>query len=223
MDNWLKLQEQINIRFQNASLLREAFTHSSYTNEHKRHNERIEFLGDAVLQLAVAHHLYEHYPHWPEGKLTFVRSAIVREQALYKLAKSLSLGDYLMLGRGENLSGGRERPSLLADAFESLVGAIYLDAGWVATMQFLNRTMFPEIEAYIAKGIIDAKSRLHEKAQHHGNKNVEYVVIEERGPANEREFVIDVRIEGQTLGIGTGRSKKEAEQQAAAMALEQWS
>ncbi|MCI3919059.1 ribonuclease III [Paenibacillus sp. TRM 82003] len=222
MDAWKRLEQQLNIEFRDASLLREAFTHSSYVNEHKNatHNERIEFLGDAVLQLAVSQYLYRVYPEWSEGKLTFVRAAIVREQALSKLAKTIGLGECMRLGRGEELSGGRERPSLLADAFEAFVGAIYLDQGWDAAIGFLERYMFPEIEAYVARGVIDAKSRLHEKVQQHALGAVEYAVVEERGPANDREFVIEARLLGSSYGVGTGRSKKEAEQEAAAEALE---
>jgi ribonuclease-3 len=222
MNGWKQLQKQLNIEFKDASLLREAFTHSSYVNEHKdaTHNERIEFLGDAVLQLAVSQHMYRLYPGWSEGKLTFVRAAIVREQALSVLAKRLDLGRYVRLGRGEELSGGRERPSLLADVFEAFVGALYLDAGWDAVIDFLERYMFPEIEAYVARGVIDAKSRLHEKVQQLALGAVLYAVIEERGPANDREFVIEARIQGVTYGAGTGRSKKEAEQEAAAEALQ---
>ncbi|HZG55322.1 ribonuclease III [Paenibacillus sp.] len=221
MSDFSALERQLNITFRNASLLREAFTHSSYVNEHKdaTHNERIEFLGDAVLQLAVSQHLYRVYPAWPEGKLTFVRAAIVREQALSKLAKQLSFGEYLRLGRGEDLSGGRERPSLLADAFEAFVGALYLDAGWDAVIDFLSAHMFPEIEAYVERGVIDAKSRLHERAHRLSLEAVEYVVVDTRGPANDREFVIEARIGGETYGSGTGRTKKEAEQEAAAEAL----
>jgi len=217
-----RLERELHIQFRDASLLREAFTHSSYVNEHKdaTHNERIEFLGDAVLQLAVSQYLYRTYPDWSEGKLTFVRAAIVREQALSKLARRLSLGEYLRLGRGEDLSGGRERPSLLADVFEAFVGALYLDAGWDAVIDFLSRHMFPEIEAYVARGVIDAKSRLHEKVQQLAIGAIEYAVVEERGPANDREFVIEARIRGETYGVGTGRSKKEAEQEAAAEALQ---
>lgn len=221
MNGWKELQQQLNIEFRDASLLSEAFTHSSYVNEHKNatHNERIEFLGDAVLQLAVSQHLYRVYPGWSEGKLTFVRAAIVREQALAAIARKLSLGSYVRLGRGEELSGGRERASLLADVFEAFVGAIYLDAGWEAVIAFLERHMFPEIEAYVARGVIDAKSRLHEKVQQLVLGGIDYAVIEERGPANDREFVIEARIQGETYGSGTGRSKKEAEQEAAAEAL----
>jgi len=224
MDAFAKLQRQLNIQFRDASLLREAFTHSSYVNEHKdaTHNERIEFLGDAVLQLAVSQYLYRVYPTWPEGKLTFVRAAIVREQALSKLAKKLSLGEYLRLGRGEDLSGGRERPSLLADVFEAFVGALYLDGGWDAVISFLTEHMFPEIEAYVERGVIDAKSRLHEKVQQLALGAVEYVVREERGPANDREFVIEARIQGEAYGSGSGRTKKEAEQEAAAKALQRF-
>lgn len=219
--DWERLQSELHIRFKDQALLREAFTHSSYVNEHRdaTHNERLEYLGDAVLQLAVADHLFRTYPNWPEGKLTFVRAAIVREGALSKLAKGLSLGSYALLGRGEELSGGRTRPALLADMFEALIGAIYLDAGWIAVLRFLQKHMFPEIESYVARGVIDAKSRLHERVQHEALGTIEYAVVEERGPANEREFVIEARLNGKTLGSGVGRTKKEAEQEAAAEAL----
>lgn len=221
MNDFAALESQLHIRFRDASLLREAFTHSSYVNEHREatHNERLEFLGDAVLQLAVSQHLFRVYPDWPEGKLTFVRAAIVREEALCALAKKLSLGGFLRLGRGEELSGGRERPSLLADVFEALVGALYLDAGWDAVIAFLGAQMFPEIEAYVARGVIDAKSRLHAAAHRLSVESVEYVVVDMRGPANEREFIIEARIGGETYGAGAGRTKKEAEQLAAAEAL----
>lgn len=220
--DWERLEGELHIRFGNRALLREAFTHSSYVNEHRdaTHNERLEYLGDAVLQLAVADYLFRTYPSWPEGKLTFVRAAIVREGALSKLAVRLSLGSYALLGRGEELSGGRSRASLLADLFEALVGAIYLDAGWEASQRFLAAHMFPEIESYVARGVIDAKSRLHERVQHKGLGTIEYAVVEERGPSNEREFVIEARLNGLAVGSGVGRTKKEAEQEAAAEALE---
>ncbi|WP_199617895.1 ribonuclease III [Paenibacillus alkalitolerans] len=219
--DWERLQTELDIRFNNAELLREAFTHSSYVNEHRdaTHNERLEYLGDAVLQLAVAEHLFRVYPQWPEGKLTFVRAAIVREGALFRLAKGLSLGSYALLGRGEELSGGRTRPALLADMFEALVGAIYLDSGWDAVLRFLHKHMFPEIESYVARGVIDAKSRLHERVQQEGLGAIEYAVVEERGPANDRQFVIETRLNGKTWGSGVGRTKKEAEQEAAAEAI----
>ncbi len=221
MTSWSTIQERFHLVFQDASLLREAFTHSSYANEHRHttSNERIEFLGDAVLQLAVSHHLYTKYPDWSEGQLTFVRSAIVREKALYEIAKKLSLGDYLLLGRGEHLSGGRERPSLLANAMEAFVGAIYLDAGWDALVAFLQKHMFPEIDAYVARGVIDAKSRLHQRVQQNGYGTIEYEVLEENGPANDREFVVRILINGVVHGVGSGRSKKVAEQQAAEATL----
>lgn len=222
MANWTQLQKQLNVRFRNASLLSEAFTHSSYVNEHKdsSHNERLEFLGDAVLQLAVSQYLFRKYPDWPEGKLTFVRAAIVREEALYRLAKELSLGEYIRMGRGEEMTGGRERPSMLADVFEAFLGALYLDAGWGAVISFLETYMFPSIEEYVARGVIDAKSRLHERVQQMAMGGIEYVVIEQRGPANDRVFVMEVRIGGVPYGRGAGRTKKEAEQEAASEALQ---
>ncbi len=216
-----QLKTQLKIPVRNASIFLEAFTHSSYVNEHKDavHNERLEFLGDAVLQLTVSQYLYRTYPNWPEGKLTFVRAAIVREQALAQQAKSLGLGAFVRMGRGEELSGGRERPALLADVFEAVVGALYLDSGWDEVIAFLEKSMFPTIESYVERGVIDAKSRFHERVQQQGMGTVEYAVLEERGPANDREFVIEIRVKGVAFGQGVGRTKKEAEQEAAAEAL----
>lgn len=221
MRDFAELQEQLQIRFRDASLLGEAFTHSSYANEHKGvpHNERLEFLGDAVLQLAVAAHLFRTHRDWPEGKLTFVRAAVVREEALSEFAGNLRFGEYLRLGRGEEQSGGRERPSLLANVFEAFLGALYLDAGWEAVETFLAAHLFPQIDRYVARGVIDAKSRLLVEASKRQLGGVEFSVTQVGGTPSEPEFAATALLAGETIGTGSGRSKKEAEQNAAEEAL----
>lgn len=222
-DDLIHLQKRLDIRFSRPKLLKQAFTHTSYVNEHKRgaieHNERLEFLGDAVLQLLVSEYLFAAFPQRPEGELTRMRASIVCEPSLAKFAERLDLGSYVLLGRGEEQLGGRQRPSLLADLFESFVGSLYLDAGIERTRAFLEEHMFPHIDSN-DNGLLlkDFKSKLQERAQHGGLGPVEYRIAEERGPAHDREFVVDVFIGEQRGGTGAGRTKKEAEQRAAAEA-----
>ncbi|MFL0556042.1 MULTISPECIES: ribonuclease III [Paenibacillus] len=219
-----QLQQKLELVFQNRQLLKQAFTHASYVNEHRfsqyEDNERLEFLGDAVLELTVSEHLYRLFPDRPEGELTKLRAAIVCEPSLVKFAENLEFGRYVLLGKGEELTGGRTRPALLADVFESFIGALYLDQGLEAVTAFLHRHVFPNLTLDGKLSTGDFKTELQELTQHHGMGTLEYRIIEERGPAHEREFVAEVRMDGRPLGQGTGRSKKEAEQQAAAVALE---
>lgn len=221
-----QLQQQLQIRFRSLALLKQAFTHASYVNEHRFHqhqdNERLEFLGDAVLELTVSEYLYNLLPDRPEGELTKLRAAIVCEPSLVKFAEKLGFGRYVLLGKGEELTGGRFRPALLADVFESFVGALYLDQGLEPVRGFLNTHIFPlvETDGKLQMRMSDFKTELQELIQHHGMGTLEYRIIEERGPAHEREFVSEVQMAGETLGAGSGRSKKEAEQQAAAAALQ---
>ncbi|MCT2196166.1 ribonuclease III [Paenibacillus sp. MB22_1] len=219
-----QLQQKLELVFQNRQLLKQAFTHASYVNEHRfsqyEDNERLEFLGDAVLELTVSEHLYRLFPDRPEGELTKLRAAIVCEPSLVKFAENLEFGKYVLLGKGEELTGGRTRPALLADVFESFIGALYLDQGLEAVTAFLHRHVFPKLTLDGKLSTGDFKTELQELTQHHGMGTLEYRIIEERGPAHEREFVAEVRMDGRPLGQGTGRSKKEAEQQAAAVALE---
>ncbi|QAY65572.1 ribonuclease III [Paenibacillus protaetiae] len=222
-DDFVQLQKKLDIRFNKPKLLKQAFTHTSYVNEHKRggieHNERLEFLGDAVLQLLVSEFLFSTYPGRPEGELTRMRASIVCEPSLAKFAERLDLGSYVFLGRGEEQLGGRQRPSLLADLFESFVGSLYLDAGIERTRLFLQEHMFPHIDANDSGLLLkDFKSKLQEKAQHGNLGVVEYRIAEERGPAHDREFVVDVYVGDNHGGTGAGRTKKEAEQRAAAEA-----
>jgi ribonuclease-3 len=218
-----KFQEQIGITFTNEKLLKHAFTHSSYVNEHRRKsfedNERLEFLGDAVLELTVSQFLFKKYPTMAEGELTKLRAAIVCEPSLVKFANELEFGKLILLGKGEEMTGGRERPALLADVFEAFIGALYLDQGIDSVISFLEKTVFPKINAGAFSHVMDFKSQLQEIVQRDGTGIIEYRVLQEKGPAHNKEFVSRVTLNGQELGVGTGRSKKEAEQHAAQMAL----
>jgi ribonuclease-3 len=219
-----QFQEKIGITFQNEKLLIQAFTHSSYVNEHRKRphedNERLEFLGDAVLELTISQYLFEKFPQMSEGELTKLRAAIVCEPSLVTFAHSLSFGELVLLGKGEEMTGGRMRPSLLADVFEAFVGALYLDQGMDAVVKFLEKTIFPKINEGAFSHVMDYKSQLQELVQRDGSGVLEYKILQEKGPAHNKEFVSRVSLNGQELGIGVGKSKKEAEQRAAQMALE---
>ncbi|MBP1991373.1 ribonuclease III [Paenibacillus eucommiae] len=218
-----ELQNTIGIKFRKLDLLKQAFTHSSYVNEHRiagyKDNERLEFLGDAVLELTVSEFLYFTYPNRSEGELTKLRASIVCEPSLVTFAENLDFGAYVFLGKGEELTGGRFRPALLADVFESFIGALYLDQGLEVVKTFLNRYVFVQISSEGKLLIHDYKTQLQEHTQQNNLGVIEYRIVDERGPAHEREFIAEVFIEDQLLGKGTGRSKKEAEQQAASEAL----
>lgn len=215
--------EKMGLQFNNMSLLIQAFTHSSYVNEHRKKdqedNERLEFLGDAVLELTVSQYLFRAYPTMKEGELTKLRAAIVCEPSLEFFAKSLDFGKLIRLGRGEELTGGRNRPALLADAFEAFIGALFLDQGLEEVIRFLEKFVFPKIQEGAFSHMMDYKSQLQEQIQHDGLGSIEYEIIDEKGPAHNREFVALVKVGGTTLGKGSGKSKKEAEQRAAEIAL----
>jgi ribonuclease-3 len=218
-----QLQSQLGIFFRDTHILKQAFTHSSYVNENRmanhKDNERLEFLGDAVLQLTVSHYLFQMYPHRPEGELTKLRASIVCEPSLVLFAEDLDFGAYVHLGKGEEITGGRTRPALLADVFEAFIGALYLDQGLEAAKAFLETYLFPKISADGKPQIADYKTVLQEHIQQRGLGLLEYKIVDERGPAHEKEFVSEVFMDEALLGRGSGRSKKEAEQQAAAQAL----
>jgi ribonuclease-3 len=222
--NLKQLQTALNLTFRKPELLRQAFTHSSYVNEHRmgnhKDNERLEFLGDAVLELTVSEYLFEVYPQRSEGELTKLRASIVCESSLVGFAEELEFGAYVLLGKGEELTGGRTRPALLADVFESFIGALYLDQGLEVVKSFLRKHLFPNLPNQGKMLMIDFKTHLQEYTQQHSMGLLEYIIINERGPAHEREFVSQVQVGDTLLGQGSGRSKKEAEQQAAAQALE---
>ena len=218
-----QLQDRLGIHFRNDKLLKQAFTHSSYVNEHRRKpyedNERLEFLGDAVLELTVSNYLFEKYPMMSEGELTKLRAAIVCEPSLVVFANQLSFGEFVLLGKGEEMTGGRERPAMLADVFESFIGALYLDSGLEPVVQFLRKVVFPRIDEGAFSHVMDFKSQLQELIQRDNCGTLQYKILQEKGPAHNREFVSTVLLNGETLGTGIGRSKKEAEQRAAELAL----
>ncbi len=223
-DNHFKVfQERIGFTFSDISLLKQAFTHSSYVNEHRRKpyedNERLEFLGDAVLELTVSQFLYKNFRTMSEGELTKMRAAIVCEPSLVKFATELSFGPLILLGKGEEMTGGRERPALLADVFEAFIGALYLDQGLDAVIEFLKQWVYPKIHDGAFSHVMDYKSQLQELVQKDGVGVLEYRILQEKGPAHNREFVAKVSLNGTDFGTGKGRSKKEAEQHAAQQAL----
>ena len=200
-----------------------AFTHSSYVNEHRRKlftdNERLEFLGDAVLELSVSQYLFQQYTTMSEGELTKLRAAIVCEPSLVIFANELELWEIRFIGKGEELTGGRERPALLADVFEAFIGALYLDQGLEPVISFLEQVVFPKVEIGAFSHVMDYKSQLQEIIQQKNNGMLNYEIVEEKGPAHNRTFVSRVMLNSKELGIGNGRSKKEAEQQAARIAI----
>jgi ribonuclease-3 len=220
-----ELKEKFNLVFHDVDLLEQAFTHSSYVNEHRylqlSDNERLEFLGDAVLELAVSKFLYRKYPQVPEGKLTKLRAAIVCEESLAKFAKECRFDQSIRLGKGEEHSGGRNRPALLCDLFEAFLGALYLDQGFEAVETFLEKVVFPKILAGAFSHEMDHKTRLQEVLQRSGDVLIDYRLIKEEGPAHERQFWTQVYFNGEKIGEGQGKSKKLAEQAAAANALNQ--
>ncbi|MDX8045022.1 ribonuclease III [Gracilibacillus sp. S3-1-1] len=224
MSDFKELQDKLGIVFQNEQLLRQAFTHSSYVNEHRKKkltdNERLEFLGDAVLELGVSQYLYREYAELAEGDLTKLRASIVCEPALVRFAESLDFSKYVLLGKGEEMTGGRNRPALLADVFEAFIGALYLDQGYDKVITFLRSYVYPEITTGAFSHTMDYKSQLQETAQQSKNRLVEYDIVDEKGPAHDREFFSVVTINGKTVGKGIGRTKKEAEQRAAKQALD---
>lgn len=216
------LQEKIGYYFQNIGLLEHALTHSSYANEHRSagitSNERLEFLGDSVLGMVVAEHLFAKYPHMPEGELTRTRAALVCESSLYEVARVLDLGRCLRLGKGEDAGGGRTRPSILADATEAMLAAIYLDGGIEAAKKIIRTFILDkEQERSVDR---DYKTALQELVQRNPGQVVSYRLIDETGPDHARVFVMEVSVDGKPAGIGRGRSKKEAEQMSAKAALE---
>lgn len=220
---FVKLQERMELTFENRKLLTQAFTHSSYVNEHRiysfQDNERLEFLGDAVLELAVSQFLFKKFNTMSEGDMTKLRASIVCEPSLARFAEELEFGKAVLLGKGEEMTGGRERPALLADVFEAFVGALYLDQGLEAVYQFLDKTMYPQINDGAFSHMMDFKSQLQEYIQRDNLGQIKYLIVQEKGPAHNREFVSEVQLNEVGLGVGTGRSKKEAEQHAAQQAL----
>ena len=216
------LEEKLDYRFQNTELLEQALTHSSYANERlggaQMSNERLEFLGDSVLGQVTADHLYRTHPDLPEGDLTRMRSALVCEESLAQVAMGWGLGEYLKLGKGEDQNGGRQRVSILADAVEAILAALYLDGG-IAQARRTIRAFILSKEEQTGEGR-DYKTALQEFVQRTQGHTLRYQLLEETGPDHLKEFLMEVTLDGKQVGTGKGRSKKEAEQQAAKMALE---
>jgi ribonuclease-3 len=216
-------EERIKYKFRNSLLLAEALTHPSLGHEtHRRHfdNQRLEFLGDAVLQLIFTEHLYQLFPHYSEGQLTKLRARMVSRDGLQLHASKLALGDYLLMGKGEEMSGGRTRPSTLADAFEALMGAIYLDSGFESVRDFVLNLAAPDLENLrISPMDVNPKGQLQEILQSIAAVSPEYCVMSESGPEHDKRFVSCVKWQGIELGTGEGKSKKAAEMEAAIDAL----
>ena len=214
------LEKRLGYTFENPELLIRSFCHTSYVNEqvdsHLENNERLEFLGDAVLDLAISHFLMRHFEDATEGDLSKLRAMVVDEAGLYEVALILKLGDYLLLGKGEEQSLGREKPSILADTTEALIGAIYLDAGFDRAMEIIEGLFSPLLERVgTQESVNDFKSLLQEYTQQTYKSLPKYRLIEETGPAHDRFFKIALSLKGEVLAEGEGRSKKEAEQNAA--------
>ena len=221
------LEEKLGYQFRDISLLEGALYHSSYANEHRkqgvRSNERLEFLGDAVLGFVSAAHLYGKHPDSPEGELTRIRAALVREESLFEVASYLGLGEYLLLGKGEELGGGRQRPSILADATESVFAAVYLDGGIEAARELIHRVLLDkEREELVEERHRDYKTELQELVQRKPEQALQYDLVGESGPDHNKTFTMQVKLNGETIGEGCGRTKKEAEQMSAKAALENW-
>lgn len=219
---WPRIEAALDYVFEERPLLAEALTHRSYANEQpaaSADNERLEFLGDAVLDLVISQHLMEHLPDAPEGELTRVRAELVALPSLARLAGELGIGAGLLLGRGEERSGGRDKPSLLADALEALFGAIFVDGGFEAARRAILSLFTPLVQQAAADQGQDYKSRLQEFLQAAQSGRPDYRLVETTGPAHEREYLVEVLIDGRLHGSGRARSKKGAEQAAARATL----
>lgn len=215
------LEERIGYRFRNKALLKQALTHSSYTNEQRinraKNYERLEFLGDAVLELVASDFLFRGSPDIPEGELTKLRASMVCEPSLAFCARDLELGQFILLGRGEEATGGRERDSIISDVMEAVIGAVYLDGGMEPARMFIDRFILSDLED--KRLFYDSKSSLQELVQGKLKKDVSYELLEESGPEHNKTFRVSVHMGGECLGTGEGKTKKAAEQQAAYRAL----
>ena len=226
MERLHELEQHLDYTFHDLRLLRAALYHSSYANEHRAQsvssNERLEFLGDAVLGFVSADYLYGKHPDLPEGELTRIRAALVCEDSLHEVAQRLHLGDFLMLGKGEESGGGRHRPSILADAGGAVLAAVYLDGGIDEARALVHRILLEkEPEQVVESRRRDCKTELQELVQRKPNQELRYELVSESGPDHAKVFTVAVMLNGQVVGLGSGHSKKEAEQSAARTALEQ--
>lgn len=220
-DKLKELEKRIGYKFQDFSLLKHALMHSSYTNE--KHlpkyqcNERLEFLGDAVLELVSSEFLFLENPKEPEGKLTKTRASMVCEPSLAFCARDIELGSYLLLGKGEEATGGRTRESVTSDAMEALIGAIYLDGGFASAKEFVLKFILNDLEN--KQLFYDSKTILQEIVQENGTQPVEYILTKEEGPDHNKNFTVEARVNGKVMGQGSGHTKKAAEQAAAYQAI----
>ncbi|MBO4865633.1 MAG: ribonuclease III [Ruminococcus sp.] len=215
-------QKKIGYRFKNDKLLYEALSHSSFANENKkqRHsNERLEFLGDSVLSIVVSDYIFEHFKHLPEGELTKLRASLVCEKALFEFSHKIELGKFIFLGKGEELTGGRERASIVSDAMEAVIAAIYLDGGIEAARKHIMNFLPKDISPAHTDTFHDYKTVLQEIIQRNPEEKVEYFLKGEDGPDHDKRFTVQVKLNNNVIGEGIGRSKKNAEQNAAKEAL----
>lgn len=225
MEKYISFEQKLHINFQNKDLLKQAFIHRSYINEHKgtdlEHNERLEFLGDAVLELVVTDFLFEKYPEVAEGRLTAYRSSLVRTESISAAARILGMNDLLMLSKGEARDQGKARDYILANTFEAFVGAVYLDQGYDAAKNIIADSLFGNIESIITEGSWrDAKSYVQEKAQEIYNETPRYELVSAEGPDHEKHFVMAIYFGDKEIAEGSGNSKQKAQQDAAQKAIQ---
>lgn len=218
----MSLEGRLGYNFKNISLLKNALVHTSYANEVRNgvtSNERLEFLGDSVLSLIVSDHIFNEFSGMPEGELTRLRASLVCEKSLCSFARELDLGHFLYLGKGEDKGGGRDRDSILADAFEAVLAAIYLDGGMDAAKEYVMRFVLREIETHTEENTKDYKTILQEIIQRNPEETVSYILTGSDGPDHDKSFTVEVHLNSNVIGEGTGKSKKQAEQMAAKQAL----
>ena len=219
--NYEKLEKELDYTFKNKELLYQALTHTSYAYENKvQSNEKLEFLGDAILEVTISKYLYKNYQTLKEGEMTKVRAAVVCEQSLYEVAKKHNFSDFLNLGKSEMANHGKERPAILADSVEAIIAAIYIDSNMENAEKFIIENLKQAVDiASKHVGMKDYKTVLQEKLQTNGSVHIEYVTIDEKGPDHDKTFTVELKVNGKVKTYGTGRSKKEAEMQAAKKAL----
>ncbi len=225
MKDFSILEKKLGLKFKNKDLLKQSFTHRSYLNENPdfnlNHNERLEFLGDAVIELIVTEQLYKEYPEKTEGDLTNWRAALVNAKMLTSVAEELGFNDFLLLSRGENKELGKARAYILANTFEAFLGALYLDSGYKLCDEFIKKHLFKNLAGIIQEGSYkDAKSKFQEEAQERDSITPSYKVIKESGPDHEKQFIVGVYLDKELIAEGQGSSKREAEEAAAQLALE---
>lgn len=217
-----ELEKKLGYSFKDISLLNTALSHSSYTNENRKNgevcNERLEFLGDSILGMVTANYLYKKFPDMPEGQMTKMRSELVCEHSLHRVAQKLGLGEYLRLGKGEEMGGGRTRPSIMADAVEAILAAVYLDGGFEESAKIIKKYILTGVEGGVKNH--DYKTTLQEFVQKKNNQVLQYEMVDAIGPDHAKTFTFRVLLNGNPIGEGVGRTKKEAEQNAAKKALE---